>query len=93
MARRRVRRNIEMGFFGGDGRFHPIRASSDYSRKRAGDDVGALKRVAALKRSATRKAKAMHNPVRRVKGSTGWLKAKSVRIVRQAGRTVVQVKR
>lgn len=33
-----------------------------------------------------------HSRVRRV-SKTGWLKAKAVRIVRQKGRTVVQIKR
>jgi len=34
----RKTRNVEQGFVGGDGRFHPIRASSDYDSSRAGDD-------------------------------------------------------
>jgi hypothetical protein len=33
-------RNIQVGFWGGDGRFHPIRRSIDYDEDRAGDEYG-----------------------------------------------------
>lgn len=89
------RRNVEMGFYSG-GVFHPIRASSDYSRTRGGDWRGASKKLKAAISGAKKRAKKFaHNPgtVRHVKGQTGWIKAKSVRIVKSGGRTVVQVKR
>lgn len=36
-TKRRKRRNVAAGFYDEDGYFHPIRASYDYSRSRAGE--------------------------------------------------------
>jgi len=38
-AGRRYLRNIAAGFYDADGVFHPIRASFDYSSKRAGEGI------------------------------------------------------
>lgn len=50
---RRRRRNIAAGFYDEEGYFHPIRASYDYSRKRAGERAPKRKRKTA-KRSRKR---------------------------------------
>ena len=55
--RGRRRRNVAAGFYDEEGIFHPIRASYDYSRKRAGEKA-APKRKPAKRKRAKAKAKA-----------------------------------
>lgn len=50
-AKRARARNVEYGFHDAEGRFHPIRASSDY-------EVGATAKKKAAKKKAKGKAKA-----------------------------------
>jgi hypothetical protein len=47
--------NVAMGFVDGSGVFHPIRASEDYSRAKAGETW--IKRRAAAKKKKTAKKK------------------------------------
>jgi len=50
----RKRRNIEMGFYDPQGRFHPIRASSDYDEEEVGFHLPKRKK---RKKPAARKRK------------------------------------
>lgn len=51
------RRNVEQGFYDGNGVFHPIRASHDYDGKTAGETGGKPRRTRSKKRAAaSRKA-------------------------------------
>lgn len=49
------RRNVAAGYVDGAGRFHPLRASYDYSPKRAGEKSPWVRGRAAPKRKARRK--------------------------------------
>lgn len=67
-------KNVAMGFYDSNGIFHPIRASDDYSRARAGEGrkkkakkkaKTARKRKAAPKRKATTKRRTVKRAVKR----------------------------
>ena len=60
--RGKVRKNVAAGFMDEDGVFHPLRASYDYSRKRAGEKT----KRKAVKKKAT--AKRRTNPVIKCRG-------------------------
>ena len=47
---RRRRRNVAAGFYDEEGIFHPIRASFDYSRSRAGERPARKKKAKAKRR-------------------------------------------
>jgi hypothetical protein len=44
------RTNVMVGFYDEDGQFHPIRASADYSRRRAGEGSGRRRKSSAKRR-------------------------------------------
>lgn len=80
MATRRRRRNVQQGFMVKRGRtwvFHPVRASDDYSPKRAGEK---RKRKPVSKKRKRLGAK-RSNPG----APSGWIKAKAVKVTRLPG--------
>lgn len=94
--RKAARKNIAAGFYDEDGYFHPIRASYDYSPKRAGDPKPKRKNSSHSRGTRYKKSR-MKEMLREVKPKKnppkGWIKANAVRVVRKNGRTILEVKR
>jgi len=92
--RRRIRRNVQQGFWDATG-FHPIRASADYDSGRLFDDTeeGSYRRK---KKKSKAKGKRRKNASTRsglAADPRGWMSAKAVRIVKRGGRAVLQIKK
>ncbi len=106
-AKRRTRRNVEMGFWNSTG-FHPIRASRDYDPDvDEGDYASPKRRKAKAKKRNPRKKridwrKAVYAGAKgRTNASTssglpadprGWINAKAVKIVRNKRGQAVAVR-
>ena len=79
-----VQRNVAAGFYDEDGYFHPIRASYDYSSKRAGE---------SRKKAPAKKGRKKANATLSLDSLGGWIRAKAVKIEKVGGKKILRIKR
>ena len=88
-AKRRVRRNVQMGFYDATG-FHPIRASRDYDSGLFDEEGSYRKKKRAKGKKKTGRRKKNASTSRGLPADPAWMKRSDLVAVRRGGKVILQ---